>query len=71
MKLVTWNCQGAFRKKADFILALQPDILVIQECELPDKLKFSPTTPKPNDMYWYSDGGKKGVGIFSYSNYKF
>ncbi len=71
MKLITWNCQGAFRKKADFILALQPDILVIQECEHPDKLKFNPTTPKPNDMYWYSDGGKKGLGIFSYSNYKF
>lgn len=71
MKLITWNCQGAFRKKAEFILALQPDILVIQECEHPDKLKFNPTTPKPTDIYWYSDGGKKGIGIFSYSNYKF
>ena len=71
MRLVTWNCQGAFRKKADFILELQPDILVIQECEHPDKLKFTPTTPKPNDIYWYSDGVKKGLGLFSYSDYKF
>lgn len=71
MRLITWNCQGAFRKKADFILALQPDILVIQECEHPDKLKFNPESPKPNDVYWYSDGGKKGIGLFSYSNYKF
>ena len=71
MRLITWNCQGAFRKKADFILALQPDILVIQECEHPDKLKFSSETLKPDSVYWYSDGGKKGVGIFSYSNYKF
>ena len=22
-------------------------------------------------MYWYSDGGKKGLGLFSYTNYKF
>ncbi|OSZ80558.1 exonuclease [Chitinophagaceae bacterium IBVUCB2] len=71
MRLITWNCQGAFRKKADFILPLRPDILVVQECEHPDKLKFTPTIPKPNDIYWYSDGGKKGIGIFSYSNYKF
>ena len=71
MRLITWNCQGAFRKKADFILALQPDILVIQECEHPDKLKFSAETLKPDSVYWYSDGGKKGIGIFSYSNYKF
>ena len=71
MKIITWNCQGAFRKKADFILPLQPDILVVQECEHPDKLKFSPALPKPRDMYWYSDGGKKGLGLFSYSDYKF
>lgn len=71
MKLVTWNCQGAFRLKVDFILDLHPDILVIQECEHPDKLKFTPTTPKPNDFYWYSDGGKKGLGLFSFSDYKF
>ena len=71
MRIVSWNCQGAFRKKADFILTLKPDILVIQECEHPDKLKFSENTKKPNDVYWYSDGGKKGIGIFSYSNFKF
>lgn len=71
MKLITWNCQGAFRKKAETILLQRPDILVVQECEHPDKLKFSSTTQLPNDIYWYSDGGKKGIGIFSYSDYKF
>ena len=71
MKLITWNCQGAFRKKADTILLMQPDILVVQECEHPDKLKFTSITQLPNDIYWFSDGGKKGIGIFSYSNYKF
>lgn len=71
MKLITWNCQGAFRKKADAILLQRPDILVVQECEHPDKLKFSLTTQIPNDIYWHSDSGKKGIGIFSYSNYKF
>lgn len=31
MKLILWNCQGAFRKKAEIILTFNPDILVIQE----------------------------------------
>lgn len=71
MRLITWNCQGAFRKKADYILLLQPDILVIQECEHPDKLKFSQNTIRPNDFYWYGDSVHKGLGIFSYSDYRF
>jgi exodeoxyribonuclease III len=71
MKLISWNCQGAFRKKADSILLLHPDILVIQECEHPDKLLFSRTTPLPTQVLWFGDNKYKGLGIFSYSNYKF
>jgi exodeoxyribonuclease III len=71
MKLISWNCQGAFRNKADIVLTHRPDILVVQECECPDKLKFNSAIPKPNDIYWYSDGGKKGLALFSYSDYKF
>ena len=71
MKLITWNCQGAFRKKADIILAYKPDILVIQECESPEKLIFSNITKKPNDFFWFGDNLHKGLGIFSYGDFKF
>lgn len=71
MKLITWNCQGGFRKKADIILAHRPDILVIQECEHPDKLIFSSATQQPNDFLWFGDNQYKGLGVFSYSDYKF
>jgi exodeoxyribonuclease-3 len=71
MKLITWNCQGAFRKKAGTILNHQPDILVVQECECPDKLVFSSSVQRPNDFQWYGDSMHKGIGIFSYSDYKF
>src|ERR1035437_1273142 len=71
MKLITWNCQGAFRKKADIIVAQQPDILVVQECEHPDKLKFGDKTQRPNDFLWFGDNQHKGLGIFSYADYKF
>ena len=30
----------AFRKKASIILNYKPDILIVPECEYPDKLKF-------------------------------
>lgn len=69
MRIIEWNCQGAFRNKNEKILTLQPDLLIILECESAEKLKFGKETPIPNDFYWYSKG-KKGVGIFSYSDYK-
>jgi len=71
MKLITWNCQGAFRKKADYLLSRKPDLLVIQECEHPDKLKFSPNTPVPTDALWFGDNQHKGLGIFSYGPFRF
>ena len=71
MRIIEWNCQGAFRKKNDKILELQPDILIVPECESEDKLEFGKLTPKPADFFWYSDSGNKGIGVFSYSDYKF
>jgi exodeoxyribonuclease III len=53
MKIITWNCNMAFRKKADLLLKYQPDILIIPECEHPDKLLFEANTPKPNDTLWF------------------
>ena len=56
----------AFRKKAAVILQHQPDILVVQECEHPDKLKFASGIPQPTDLLWFGDNKNKGLGIFSY-----
>lgn len=61
----------AFRKKSDYILTHQPDILVVPECEDPDKLKFKKETQVPTDIYWHGKNPNKGLGVFSYSNYRF
>jgi exodeoxyribonuclease-3 len=70
LKIVTWNCQGAFRKKAAFILQENPDIVVVPECEHPDKLKFAAGTKLPTDMVWFGDNASKGLGVFSYSHFR-
>ena len=61
----------AFRKKAKFILAHKPDILIVPECEHPDKLKFNTGTSEPNDLLWFGTNQHKGLGIFSYSDFRF
>jgi exonuclease III len=59
----------AFRKKAEVILAHKPDILIVPECECPDKLKFDPNTQKPNQILWFGTNQHKGLGIFSYGEF--
>lgn len=71
MKIITWNCNMAFRKKAGAILSYKPDILVVPECEHPDKLIFKSGIQKPNDVLWFGSNKNKGLGIFSYSELTF
>jgi exodeoxyribonuclease-3 len=69
MKIITWNCNMAFRKKADLLLAYEPDILVIQECECIERLPFT-DTQKPSDMLWFGNNQHKGLAVLSYNGLK-
>ena len=60
-----------YRRKANLLLAQKPDIVVVPECEHPDKLKFENGTPVPGDVFWFGKNQHKGLGVFSYSNFKF
>ncbi len=70
MKIISWNCNMAFRKKAAYILAEQPDILIVPECENGERLSFGPDVKKPAAMVWYGGNPHKGLGVFSYNNFK-
>ena len=71
MKIITWNCNMAFRKKAELVLKYKPDIVIVPECEHPDKLKFGNNVQQPSDLLWFGNNQHKGIGIFSYSGYRF
>lgn len=71
MRIITWNCNMAFRKKAEAILKYKPDILVVPECEHPDRLAFPASVKSPKDVLWIGNNPSKGLGILSYSNYRF
>ena len=62
MRIITWNCNMAFRNKKYRILQYNPDILVIQECENPEAKgewkEFS-------SWVWVGDNKNKGVGVFT------
>jgi len=50
VRVVTWNCQGGFRRKAEVIEALQPDLAIIQECECPDRLRAQAAAWQTRDL---------------------
>jgi exodeoxyribonuclease III len=59
----------AFRKKAAHILAYRPDVLVVPECEHPDKLLYAEDLPKPTSTLWFGHNANKGLAVFSYGGF--
>jgi exonuclease III len=65
LKIVTWNCNGAFRKKFDRIAELNADIYVIQECENPTESKHKEYQNWAKNYIWNGDTKNKGLAIFA------
>lgn len=67
LKVITWNCNMAFRKKVRLITRYKPDILVVPECEHPDVLKFD--LPEGH-FSWHGSNRNKGLGVFSFTGFR-
>ena len=65
MKIVTWNCNGALRKKLDALKALNADICIIQECEDPSKSTDTVYQEWAQYSCWIGDRKDRGLAIIS------
>jgi exonuclease III len=62
---LTWNCNGAFRKKFELFEAFKADILIIQECEDPSKSSDNKYKDWANNSLWTGENKNRGLGIFA------
>jgi exonuclease III len=68
MKILTWNCNGAFRKKFEFLKEFDADILIVQECENPETTKDPKYKDWAKNYIWTGENNNKGLGIFANDN---
>lgn len=69
MKIITWNCNGAFRKKYSYLEEINADITVIQECENPE-LSTKEYKKWATNYLWIGNNKNKGLAIFANENIK-
>lgn len=70
MKILTWNCNGAFRKKFENIIDFDADINIIQECENPIESKDRKYQEWAKNYIWIGDNKNKGLAIFAKEDIK-
>lgn len=68
MRIVTWNCNMAFRRKFAALLALKPDLAIIPECERKD-LVTADAAFGACSAVWIGDNPHKGLGVFAFGDF--
>ncbi|MFZ3003257.1 MAG: endonuclease/exonuclease/phosphatase family protein [Undibacterium umbellatum] len=65
IKVLTWNCNGAFRKKWSTIADLGADLLIIQECEDPSMSSDRAYQEWAGVHHWTGLNKSRGLGVFA------
>lgn len=65
MRIVTWNCNGALRKKLDALKVLGADVYVIQECEDPERIKDPGYKDWAKNHLWVGTNKNRGLAVFA------
>jgi endonuclease/exonuclease/phosphatase family metal-dependent hydrolase len=64
LRILTWNCGGALRKKWKRLESYHADVMVIQECEDPERSDDSAYKQWAGDYLWLGPTKNKGIGVF-------
>ena len=64
MRIVTWNCSGAFRKKHKLLEEFDADLLIIQECEDPARSTSAYSEWAGNHL-WVGENKNRGLAVFA------
>lgn len=70
MKIISWNCNMAFRKKHAQILASKLDLLIVIECESKDKLEEALDGLAYKEILWFGDNIHKGIALIRFGDFK-
>lgn len=65
MKLVSWNCNGALRKKLGAVSSIGADICIIQECEDPKRSGDAEYVAWAHNYLWTGTNKNRGLGVFA------
>ena len=68
MKIISWNCNGALRKKFHLLSIYNADVCVIQECEDPRQSKDKQFITWAVNYLWIGNNKNKGMGVFAKEN---
>ena len=67
LRIVTWNCGMALARKAPSLLALRPDIAVVQECS---KKSVDVISSHGFSGLWFGADPNKGLAVFCSTHFK-
>jgi exodeoxyribonuclease-3 len=70
MRIVSWNCGSGFHRKIEALLALAPDVAIVQECADLDTLARKAPGFAPTGALWTGDNPHRGLGVFSFGPYR-
>lgn len=70
MKLVSWNCNGAFRNKFELLERYEPDIMIIPESENEEELARHKVKIPACQHIWIGKRSYKGMSIFMRNGWK-
>jgi endonuclease/exonuclease/phosphatase family metal-dependent hydrolase len=66
VKIVNWNCNMSFARKRELVMALQPDLLILQEVSRRD------IDDLPADFkHWIGNNPHKGLAIVAFGDHEY